>query len=109
MSLETEKGLEDAVARSHREPVVLFKHSAWCGLSTYAHRELSKLTQPDDPPVYCIVVQHARRLTTAVEERFGIRHESPQVIVLFEGKPVFDASHGRVTAEAVRQAARQAA
>jgi bacillithiol system protein YtxJ len=45
--------------------------------------------------------QHARNVSTAIAERTGIRHESPQAIVLKDGKPVYHASHYDVTASDV--------
>jgi bacillithiol system protein YtxJ len=108
IALQSEEGLRQAIERSRGAPVVLFKHSSACSLSAYAYHELGRLTHPADPPVYVLVVQAERSLSNAVERRFGIRHQSPQVIVLYDGEPVYDASHGRVTAETVRRAAREA-
>jgi len=45
-------------------------------------------------------------LSESMEERFGIRHESPQAIVVSNGKPVWHASHLRVTAKALEDAIR---
>lgn len=101
--LDTLDALEDAIARSEREPVVLFKHSSLCGLSARARRKLNDLAG-GTPPVYEVVVQRRRELSNDIEQRFGIRHETPQVIVLHRRRPVFDASHHRVSAETVRQA-----
>lgn len=54
---------------------VLYKHSPVCG-------------------------QFARE----IEERTGIRHESPQAIVMRGGEPVWHASHRGVTQEALTRA-----
>ena len=85
-----------------REPVVLFKHSITCGISHRARRQIGQLTEERDPPVYEVIIQEMRPLSNKIEEQLGIRHQSPQVIVLHQRQPIFDASHGRVTAQAVR-------
>ena len=56
-------------------------------------------------PVFEVVVQSARPLSNHIETFFGIRHETPQVIVLYRGQPTFDTSHRGVTADAVHDAA----
>ena len=106
--VDSEAVLEQASDHSMREPVVLFKHSVMCGISHRARREIEQLTQDADPPVYEVVIQDARSLSNKIASAFNIRHQSPQVIVLHHGQPVFNASHGRVTAEAVRAAVENA-
>lgn len=105
--LDTDDALEAALNRSSDAPIVLFKHSAICPLSAYAHRQMKKLTEPGDPPVYKLVVQKSRALSDAIAERFDIRHESPQAIVVYEHAPVYDASHTSVSAKAIRKAISQ--
>ena len=90
--------LDRIIGLSHSEPVVVYKHSRTCELCWWAEDGLEKA---DGPTVYKIVVQDARPLSNLVESRFSIRHESPQVIVFVDGKPVFDASHRGVTPDAV--------
>jgi bacillithiol system protein YtxJ len=46
-----------------------------------------------------VVVQHSRSVSNAIAERTGIRHESPQAILLKGGEVVYHASHYDVTAE----------
>lgn len=46
-------------------------------------------------------VREDRPLSLAVEQRTGVRHESPQVICLVDGKAVAHASHRDITAEAL--------
>lgn len=108
-TLDDERKLEDAVAHSHHRPVVIFKHSTACGVSFRARREIEKLIDAADPLVYEIIVQHARSLSNQIAQRWHIRHQSPQVIVLHQGAPIFNASHRRVTAQAIRNAIQTAA
>lgn len=102
--LDDDAALETALAASHERAVVVFKHSVSCPVSAFARREVMQLTRDGDPPVYEIVVQRARALSNAVAARTGIRHESPQAIVFRDGEAIYDASHGRVTADALRRA-----
>lgn len=95
------KGLDELIARSQSEPVVLFKHSTTCPISAHAHREMERFTDAD---VNLVIVQRARELSGEIERRTGVRHESPQAMVLRAGAVVWNASHYDVTAEAVKEA-----
>ena len=70
-----------------------------------ASASVSQLEGDDDPDVYRIVVQSARALSNEVAARFGIRHESPQVLVVRDGAVVHHASHMAVSARRIREAA----
>ncbi len=98
-----EGALEELFARSQEEPVVVFKHSNTCPISAMAYSRM----KPLGGAVSLIVVQQSRGLSRAVEERTGVQHESPQVLVLRRGRSVWDASHFDITAEAVEQAVRE--
>lgn len=88
---------------SSSQPVVIFKHSSICPTSARANDEMQSLSNAD-VPVYRVVVQEARDVSDAIADDLDIRHETPQVIVLSGGSPVFDTSHHRVREEAVREA-----
>ena len=92
--------LEAAIAESLERPVVLFKHSRTCGISCEALEELQAHASATGPKAAykVITVQSHRRLSDTASERFGIRHETPQAIVLRHGQPVWNASHFRITA-----------
>lgn len=99
----------DALIEASREqPVALLKHSAACPLSARGRREFSRLDGDGDPPLYTVVVQIAREVSLYVAEELGVRHETPQVILVKDGEAVFHASHFGVTAGAVREALRAA-
>ena len=94
------KSLEELVARSHDEPVIIFNHSSTCPISAAAYRQMSKVKDA----VALVVVQRARDVSREVEARTGIEHESPQAIILRNGVAVWNASHWSITSDVVEQA-----
>jgi bacillithiol system protein YtxJ len=95
--------LESLFTLSHERPVVLFKHSLTCPISSAAYREMSDV----EADVSLIVVQSARDVSREVETLTGIRHESPQAIVLRNGRAVWNVSHWRITRSAVEEAVQE--
>ena len=89
--------LDAVFERSNEQAVVLFKHSTTCPISAGVYQEISNA----DTEINLIVVQRAKSLSEAVTERTGVRHESPQALVLKNGAVVYHASHYDVTASDV--------
>jgi bacillithiol system protein YtxJ len=82
------------------EVAVVFKHSPSCAISWAAEAQVKKfVANHPSVPVYTILVRQDRELSRQIAELTGIRHESPQVIVLRRGVVVADASHQDVTAD----------
>ena len=96
--------IDELVEESHQHPVVLFKHDPYCGVSAAAQEELEEV----DGEIVMLDVSRQHDLKRAVTERTGVRHESPQVIVLRGGRVAWAASHFKITADAVRRALEQA-
>ena len=96
--------LDSLFAQSRDEPVILFKHDPYCPISAAAYRQMSRL--PGDIPL--IDVARAKDVAREVAERTGVRHESPQVLVLRDGQAAWSASHYEITADAVTEAVAQA-
>ena len=99
LKLADKETLNRLLRDSENRPIVVFKHSNTCGISSAAYREMEKL---DD--VNLLEVQSARELSNEVESITGVEHESPQVIVLKNGKAVWNASHYGVKAGAMADA-----
>ena len=95
--------LEELFARSHEEPVLLFKHSDACPISARAYRQMEGVRTP----VAIVVVQKNRDVSREVEQRTGVRHETPQALVLRNGRVVWNASHFDITSDVVEQAVRE--
>jgi bacillithiol system protein YtxJ len=95
--------LEAQFDASHTRPVVLYLHDPWCGISSAAHQALATLPWP----VALVDVARQPALSRTIAERTGVRHESPQVLVLRGGVAVWSASHRAITAAAVAAALQQ--
>ena len=81
---------------------IVYKHSPVCGLSDRARHEAERfLSDHPGQEIHEVNVIEDRHLSDYIETRTGIRHESPQILVLRDGKAVWSASHSRVTAQAI--------
>lgn len=102
--LTSEAEWDDARTASEDGPVLIFKHSSACPVSAQAHDEMAELAEDTDLSIYRVVVQENRSVSDAVEADLDVRHETPQVILLRDRRPVFDTSHFEVTADTIRDA-----
>ena len=102
-TISTLDELESAIAGSSDRPSVIFKHSPTCGLSAMAFESISEFLHQQETKAnwFLLSVRASRAVSAAVTERFGIRHESPQALVLSEGKVVWHGSHYRATPTAI--------
>lgn len=101
--------LEAAIAESAERPVLLFKHSRTCGISCEALDELQAHVAEQAGKAVgvsykVITVQSHRGLSDSAAKRLGVRHETPQAILLKDGRPVWNASHFRITQAALTRA-----
>ena len=92
--------LDNWIARSYKEPVVIFKHSDTCGISSRAYAEIMRLKEP----IAIVTVQTERAISNEIESRFNLMHESPQVLVVRNGEIIWSGSHGQIKSEALAKA-----
>ena len=84
--------------------VVLYKHSPACPVSSWTFREVKRFAR-DHPntSVFHIDVIRNRDVSDWIAHHFGVRHESPQALVVREGRGAWATSHTGITAEALRR------
>jgi len=97
------ESLEQFLSSVNGTAAVLFKHSNSCGVSSRAYREMSMLERP----VGLIVVQQARPVSEEVGRRWNVVHETPQVLIVHDGKLSWKASHFEISAQTVAEALRK--
>ena len=99
------ESFEELTDRSRERPIIIFKHSLTCPISSAAYEQMEEY----GGEVALVEVQRASALSAEIETRLGVVHASPQVIVLSKGQVAWNASHFKITAAAVAEAVRDAA
>ncbi|WP_409297163.1 bacillithiol system redox-active protein YtxJ [Peribacillus sp. SCS-26] len=87
-----------------QDTFLLIKHSLTCPVSQAAFEEYEEFAGEADVNTAYLTVQEARPLSNYVSEEFAVKHESPQAILFKNGKPVWNASHWKITAKSLRDA-----
>lgn len=100
----------DAAALLARHPVhVIYKHSPYCSLSFVAHEQVERyVREPGALPVTLVDVVNQRAMSNALEQETGVRHESPQLLLVRGGVVQWHTSHRGVTASALAGAVEEA-
>ena len=101
--LESEKDLETAVQKSFQSKVLIFKHSTRCFISKTVLKSFEKqiATLDKNYTFYFLDLLENRALSNEIETRFDVVHQSPQLIVLENGKATHNASHQSIDLEKV--------
>lgn len=100
VELPDKDSLDRFLAQSNGAPAIIFKHSNSCGISAGAYQEMARLANQ----VGLVTVQTARDVSNEIEARTGIEHHTPQVFVIRDGKVMWTATHGRISAASVEAA-----
>jgi bacillithiol system protein YtxJ len=98
--------LDELVAESEKEPVVIFKHSTRCGISRMVLSNLERnydLPKDEKVKLYFLDLLANRGVSNEVADRFNVRHESPQMIVIRNGKAVDQTSHNSISVDVIKK------
>jgi bacillithiol system protein YtxJ len=91
--LRDENELDEIVKQSETKPQVIFKHSTRCSISSVAKGRLERAQIPPGADFYYLDLISYRDISNKVAQRFNIHHESPQVLLIKNGRCVYDESH----------------
>ena len=96
--IESQKDLDAAVEKSSQQKVLIFKHSTRCFISKTVLRSFEKQMQESDKNFgyYFLDLLAYRSISNEIESRFDVVHQSPQLIVLENGKAIYNASHQNI-------------
>ena len=91
--------LDEIVASSNQKPIVIFKHSTRCSISRMALKQFENEFDLDDTvDVYFLDLLEHRDISNEIASRFGVYHQSPQLLLIKGGKSVYDVSHSAIDA-----------
>ena len=100
--IKTIESWRDLLAQSWEQPFLLFKFSMTCFSSLSAKKELQKLET--DLPIHVVIVQLDRHVSDAIEKDLCVKHESPQLLILKDGKGIWQATHYHIKQTLVSEA-----
>lgn len=97
--------LEEISQGSHQRPAVILKHSTSCGISRMVLRQFEKdyNLDPETVDLFFLDLLRYREISNKIASKFNVPHESPQLIIVKEGRVVYDASHGAISSESIKQ------
>ncbi|KIX22709.1 hypothetical protein SY27_02485 [Flavobacterium sp. 316] len=104
-TLDSQSQLDEIDAISKDKPVVLFKHSTRCIISRTVLRQFDNGFNFSDSELdwYLLDLLNHRDISNEITNRYGIMHQSPQILVVKEGKAVYNASHEGIAVEDLKQ------
>ena len=91
--------LNEIMDLSHEQPVVIFKHSTRCSISRMALKQFENEFDLEGTvtPYFLDLLNH-RDISQEIATRFDVYHQSPQLLLIKEGKSIYDASHSDIDA-----------
>ncbi|PSL02942.1 bacillithiol system redox-active protein YtxJ [Cecembia rubra] len=96
IKLEDAAQLQELKKRSEERPVLIFKHSTRCSISSMALERLRRNWKIEDfdkvTPYYLDLINY-RDISNLIAREFEVFHQSPQVILVKDGKAFYDTSH----------------
>ena len=94
--------LDQLKTESAGQPVLIFKHSTTCSISTLALSRMERNWSEEAgiKPYYLDLLAN-RPLSGEIADAFAVVHQSPQVLLIQDGKCVYDASHMSISFRAL--------
>ncbi|WP_339658174.1 bacillithiol system redox-active protein YtxJ [Flavobacterium frigidarium] len=95
--------LNEIIAESKDKPVAIFKHSTRCSISRMALKQFeNEFDFPEKVTPYFLDLIAFREISNDIASRFGVQHQSPQLILIKNGKAVYNTSHSDIDAVALK-------
>lgn len=102
--LKDEKQLTEIVTASNSIPQVIFKHSTRCSTSSMAKNRLDRQEAPNGVNFYLLDLIKYRNISNKIASDFGVCHQSPQVLVIGNGKCIYNESHSGIVFDEIEEA-----
>ena len=96
--------LDEIITNSHKAPQVVYKHSTRCSVSSMVKNRLDKDEAPAGIDFYYLDLIKHRDISNKIAETFQVRHQSPQVLIINNGKCTFNESHSAIHFDDIEKA-----
>jgi len=95
--------LDEIKEQSKQQPVVIFKHSTRCSISSMAKNRLERETPTGNVLFYYLDLIRYRPVSNKIVEDFQVHHESPQVLLIKSGECIYEESHNGISMEDIME------
>ncbi|MEO6901975.1 MAG: bacillithiol system redox-active protein YtxJ [Bacteroidia bacterium] len=101
INITTESQLEEITTLSFSSSIkgiLIFKHSTRCSISSMALNRLERgwKESVESIPVYLLDLIALRAISQKIAQLYNVPHESPQILLLKNGKCIYTASHSEI-------------
>jgi bacillithiol system protein YtxJ len=99
------KQLDAIQDESSEKPVFIFKHSTRCGISRMVLKNFESRYDLADGEIkpYFLDLLSYRNISNEIAQRFGVMHQSPQLILIKDGQCRYTASHSDIDADELKE------
>ncbi|PQJ11156.1 bacillithiol system redox-active protein YtxJ [Flavipsychrobacter stenotrophus] len=104
IELTDEQQLQQINELSAKEPVIIFKHSTRCSISSMAKSRLEREKAPDNASFYYLDLIKYRNISNKIAEDYSVHHESPQVLLIKNGECVYEETHNGISMKEIVEA-----
>lgn len=103
--LTEENQLDEIISQSSDKPSIIFKHSVTCGISAHAKNKLETAWDFNDTDFnfyYLDLLAH-RNISNKIAQDLNVTHQSPQIIVVKDGKATANFSHQAISVDRLKK------
>lgn len=102
ITLTDTKQIDEIIALSFEKPVAVFKHSTRCSISRMALKQFENdFESMNNIETYLLDLIAYREVSNEISHRFGVIHQSPQLLLIKNGKSIYNESHDNIDAKSL--------
>ncbi len=101
-NLETETQWKEIIEQSRQQPVLVFKHSTRCSISVMALDRINRSWKPENGnsiSAWYLDLLNYREISNQIAADTGVEHQSPQLLMIKDGKCVKSETHQAIRLE----------
>ena len=106
--LSDQHQLEELNKNSLHTPQIIFKHSTRCSISSVIKNRMERSKAPEGIPFHIVDLIKFRPISNQIAQDYHIEHQSPQILVIVNGKCIYDESHSGIDMQDIIEHAKAA-
>ena len=97
--------LTEIIELSNQQPVLIFKHSTRCSISRFALKNFENEYDfsEEELQAYFLDLLEYRSISNEIANRFEVKHQSPQILLIKDGKCIYHESHDGVEVSSLKR------